>query len=100
MTTRELSPGTLSRLTILFPESDRATASRMLADECGNNLPFLEDADPIELERVRFAALKLSGGELARLRDAVNLAKTDWRDLLIASGFADDPRAHEWWQPA
>ena len=32
-----------------------------------------------------FAALKLSEGNLDRLREAIGLAKTDWRDLLMAA---------------
>ena len=31
------------------------------------------------------AALKLSEGNLDRLREAIGLAKTDWRDLLMAA---------------
>jgi hypothetical protein len=36
------------------------------------------------------AALKLSRGDLTGLRDAVELVNIDWRDLLLAAGFADD----------
>ena len=36
------------------------------------------------MDRFRFAVLKLSCGRLDRLRDLVRLAKTDWRDLLVA----------------
>ncbi len=94
-----LSPETQRRLEILFREEHRAEAARLLAEECGNNLPFLEKLDERGLERVRFAALKLSEGDLTKLRRAVEVAKEDWRDLLVAAGFGHDTRAHEQWFP-
>ena len=81
-----LSPDTQRRLAEVFPETEsRRAAAEMLAHECGNNLPFLEKLDAHALERWRFAALKLSGGDLAKLRQAVELAKHDWRDLLMTA---------------
>lgn len=88
-----ISPETQRRLDILFRQEDRAEAARLLAEQCGNNLPFLENLDEQRLERFRFAALKLSGGDLSRLREAIDVAKTDWRDLLMAAGFGEDLRA-------
>jgi hypothetical protein len=95
-----LTEGTQARLAILFPSGPaREEAAWLLVEECGNDLPFLEKLDPAGLERCRFAALKLSGGSLVRLREAVDLAKTDWRDLLMAAGFGDDVHAHQSWTP-
>jgi hypothetical protein len=51
------------------------------------------------VERIRFAALKLSEGSIARLKQAVLLANTDWRDLLVFAGFGGDPSAHKSWIP-
>jgi hypothetical protein len=99
ISTLALSPETQRRLEILFHQEHRAEAIRLLVEECGNNLPFCEHSNERDLERFRFAALKLSGGDLSRLRDAVELAKIDWRDLLVAAGFADDTQAHEHWIP-
>lgn len=94
-----LSPETQRRLDVLFCEQDRGLAIQWLEEECGNNLPFLEKLKPQELDRFRFAALKLSGGRLKRLRSAIELAKVDWRDLLVAADFAHDPQEHERWFP-
>ena len=85
-----LSDETQRRVEMMFTGKALLTATEILAVECGNNLPFLEDLSPVELERFRFAALKLSEGRIDLLREAVELAKTDWRDLLVAAGFADD----------
>lgn len=68
----------------------------MLIEECGNNLPFLENQTDVK-ERVRFAAVKLSEGRLDKLRQAVELAKADWRDLLMAADFGEDIYEHERW---
>jgi hypothetical protein len=53
----------------------------------------------VSLERIRFAALKLSAGNLEALRSAVGLANRDWRDLLMAAGFGRDVDAHRSWHP-
>jgi hypothetical protein len=67
--------------------------------QCGANLPLVSTG-PEGPERIWFAALKLSNGNLAELRRAVDIAQIDWRDVLVAAGFGHDPRAHEQWYPA
>lgn len=94
-----LSPGTQRRLDALFAEPERQTVSHLLVTQCGDNLPLWHDKDPRGLERIRFAALKLSNGSLAELARAVEIAQTDWRDVLVAAGFGHDPRAHLAWFP-
>src|ERR1043166_3085650 len=95
-----LSPATAERVRRLFPPDDVATATRLLAEGCAENLPLLgTPATPASLERLRFAAIRVSGGELTRLREAIDVAQQDWRDLLVAADFAADPRAHERWEP-
>ena len=95
-----LSADTSSRLNALFPRGERDEAEALLVEQCGSNLPLCESSDAISLERIRFAALKVSNGDLAALRSAIELAKRDWRDLLVAAGFAHDVHAHRSWSPA
>ena len=95
----QLTAETQRRLDALFTGASREKAVSLLVEECGANLPFLETATPKALERIRFAALKLSGGDLAKLREAVQLAQQDWRDVLVAAGFGEDIQAHEAWFP-
>jgi len=95
----ELSPETLRRVDILFPPEDRERAKALLYEQCGANLPSLGKADMYQLERFRFAALKYSDGNLLMLESAVELAQLDWRDLLMATGFANDVEAHRRWEP-
>jgi len=71
--------------------------ARLLENECGQNLPFCENSTPEKFQRLRFAALKISDGDMAKLKEAVNLAKMDWRDLLMWAGFGSDLDAHEKW---
>ena len=94
-----LSSETQRRLDVLFGEADRQTVSDLLVTQCGDNLPLWHDKDPRGLERIRFAALKLSHGSLAELTRAVEIAQTDWRDVLVAAGFGHDVRAHLAWFP-
>jgi len=95
-----LSQETERRIAVLFPPSSRSEVSELLIHQCGNNLPFCQNQDEFQLERVRFSALKLSVGNIDKLKDAINLAKQDWRDLLVAAGFADDITAHRRWVPS
>ncbi len=94
-----LSPETERRISALFKEELRAEVSTLLIEQCGNNLPFCREEDEFNLERIRFAVLKCSVGDIAKLKRAVELAKQDWRDLLVEAGFADDLQAHVQWFP-
>jgi hypothetical protein len=94
----ELSDATWNKIRQLFPVEEQSSVATILENECGNNLPFLENADKDGLDRFRYAALKLSNGSLTKLQEAVDLAKSDWRDLLVAAGFAHSVDAHKQWK--
>ena len=92
-----LTPETERRIDLLFAEADRQTVRTILLEECGDNLPSVYPGD---MERIRFAALKVSRGKLDKLQAAVDLAKLDWRDLLVAAGFAWRVDAYKKWLPS
>jgi hypothetical protein len=46
-------------------------------------------ASASESERVQAAVVICARGQLGRLRDACELAKQDWRDVLVGAGLAD-----------
>jgi hypothetical protein len=94
-----LTDATCERIEALFPSLLLTEAIRFLEYDCANNLPSYRRASAKELERVWFAALKISEGNIERLKDAITLAQTDWRDLLVTAGFADDIHAYEKWSP-
>jgi hypothetical protein len=95
----ELSPGTLERVRRLFAGADGQAVAGLLIEECGSNLAFCDSSTPESLERIRFAVLKLSEGDVKKFLGALRLAQIDWRDLLVAADFADDVRAHASWWP-
>ena len=95
-----LSRGTQRRIQTLFPQREWPAVQELLLRQCGENLPFLEPKHRQLAERIRFAVLKLSAGDLDGLRRAVAEAQVDWRDTLMAAGFGNDLRAHKRWKPA
>lgn len=50
------------------------------------------------LERLRYAALKLSRGDLDKLRAAIHEAQAGWRGLLVAADYANNITAHLHWR--
>ena len=84
-------------LRAVFSEDDSAAARALLENELGLNTPGI--STQAGLERVRLATLKCSGGSLDGLVKALDLAKTDYRDVLMAAGFGHDTRAHLNWDP-
>ena len=97
MPSTPLTDETEKRIALLFPPDERESVRQLLRDECGNNLPFLAEADSDRLDRFRFAVLKLSQGNLDKLGKAIRLAKSDWRDLLVSAGFGQPD--HRRWLP-
>lgn len=93
----ELTTGTKERIHAVFTGTDREGAENIVA-EClsVSTLGRMSDA---AIERIQFAAVKVSEGCLDRLADAIHLATVDWRDLLVSAGFANDPDAHLKWFP-
>ena len=83
----------------MFPLADQDLACELLIQECGDNLPLSTSASSAGIERIRFAVLKLSAGDLNQLQRAIDLAQTDWRNVLVATGFDDDVTAHHPWWP-
>jgi hypothetical protein len=94
-----LTPRVQEVIAVLFAEAEWAEVAHMMVHDCGRNLPFCDDWSSQQLDRLRLAALKLSGGKMEPLINAVALAQTDWRDLLMAAGFGEDVEAHNKWQP-
>ena len=83
---------TRARLDALFAPGDREAARRLLADH-----PLADH--PRFLQRIHFAALKLSNSRLDKLRHWIEQAQLDWRDVLVSEEFADSTTAHLDWAP-
>jgi hypothetical protein len=87
-----LTPRTEALIDRLFPPEERDTARGLLRTEA-----FRFGNDEVCHDRLCFAALKLSHGNMDELRRAVDLARSDYRDLLMYSGFGRNIHAHEAW---
>lgn len=62
---------------------------------------YKADATPDFLERISCAILKCSGSKVEKFRKAMFIAEQDWRDLLVAAGFANSTTIHlEWLKDA
>lgn len=68
-----------------FPSEHHAAAIEWLTNECGRNLPFCENAGDAQLQRIQAAVLNLSKGDIKKLRYWIDVAKQDWRDVLIGN---------------
>src|SRR5262249_32467370 len=82
--------GTRDRIAAMFASEDVDEAETLLAEELNVGA---------ERERIHFAAIRLSAGDIFRLHEAIKLGRADWRDLLMAADFGHDTRAHERWRP-
>ena len=70
----------LAKVEQVFPEEDPANVLAIL-DAYGTG-PYER-----ERERVQLAILKLSGGDVNKLRNLVDLAKKDYRDVITAAEY-------------
>jgi hypothetical protein len=83
----------------VFLPAARAEAERLLVEECGSNLPGGENWTSFGIDRIRFAAMKTSGGTIDGLKQAIELGKRDYRDLLMAAGFGYTVSSYLLWMP-
>jgi hypothetical protein len=64
-------------------------ASEVISALEATALPLLEAPDRVrERARVHMATIKLADGDLPRFRQALVMARADWRDVLVAAGLA------------
>ncbi len=80
-----LTPAVVAEVERQFPASQHQEVIDLLDRSCGRTLPLFRDATAQKLEHIRLIALKVGSGDLTRLRDAVELANIDWRDLIRAA---------------
>lgn len=80
-----LTPAVVTEVRRQFPDGQQQEVLELLDRSCGRTLPFFRDATAQKLERIRLCALKVARGEVVKLRQAVELANIDWRDLISAA---------------
>ena len=95
-----LSPKTELLVSTAFCENTDAYRRQirgLLETEIGQNVPFRDEASPEDMERIWFAVIRLIAEDNMCQSDVIKLARTDWRDLLMAADFAYDTGAHMTW---
>ena len=92
---RPLSEETNRLIHHLFPAHEEEVSS-LLERRCNDDLPNIGAPTPdnTNVERVRYGALKLSNGDLAKLQKVLNY---DWRDTLVFAGFGNSLSEHRRW---
>jgi len=96
-----LTEAVLQKINAIFPVANRETVRKLLEEKCGAELPLTGcfGSNPLAFDRIRFAVLKLSKGDINSLEREIAAAHIDWRDTLMAAGFGEDLRAHLNWNP-
>ncbi len=93
-----VSAETAKRVHAAFPVAAHALVLDILLNECGDNLPLVDTSYTQLAERIRFAVIDLSRGDVAQLRAHIKEAQTDWRDVLVAAGFSHGIHDHRKWR--
>ena len=93
---QSLEPRVAAAIGALFSNDEVEEARQLIHVNC---TPEAIHSTGDGTERIRLAVLKLSGGNLEKLVEAIALAQTDYRDALMASGFGHDLQAHLYWKP-
>lgn len=93
----ELSKNTKQLVHSLYQSREALEICDILENECDAEVLSCEGWSPSQMERIRFSVLKVAKENLMSLDSAIDLAKKDWRDLLVLAGFSTDLVAHEKW---
>jgi hypothetical protein len=80
-----LTPAVVGEISRQFPASARKQVEEMVDRSCGRTLPFQREATAQELEHIRLCVVRLSRGDHKKLREWIDLANVDWRDVLLAA---------------
>lgn len=82
---------------LLFSEPHLSQITNRLLSEASENIPFHANSNSTEMDRIRFAIMKLLSAPNSDEDSIFDLAKRDWRDLFMAAGFAYSADEHESW---
>ncbi len=93
----ELSRRTDQLARRLFPSEIVGRVRARLQSECGTEALGCNGSTPEQMERIHFAVIRLGAADVDALNRAIQLAKTDWRDLLMEADFGESLTAHDEW---
>ncbi len=91
-----LSENTEFLLQNLFSPEFASRIGQALLDQVSENIPFCDETNSIEMERIRFSVIRLIHNDPNHFKDAIELACRDWRDLFLAAGFGEPTDHLDW----
>lgn len=94
----ELSKDTIAVIEALFEVKEIEKMKNRLICECSENILFIENPTSKGMERIRFSVIKLCSKAKTKWDYYFELAKTDWRDLFVSSGFSKSATKHLEWK--
>jgi len=77
-----------------FPDKDDSSYVNAKLHELYDYYAAFEDFIGV---RIFAAVLKTSGNSIEKFEQTIDLAKSDWRDVLVNAGFGNDIKKHEKW---
>ena len=93
----ELSALVIAKVEELFPAPTSNDVIYLLMEECGKSTLYRKMDWSDLSERVQCAVLKLSDGDVGKLKAAIILYKENWKQLLHEANFGSDETAHQVW---
>jgi hypothetical protein len=93
-----IEDSTSLRIDAMFQEDDRHLVREMIVESINWRMPGWRHSTLLDIERIRFAVLKLADGDVNKLGEVIELAKLDFRDVLLAANFPT-PHSHQKWMP-
>ena len=94
----QLTEDTKNVVDLLFSSDEAKELKERLQAELSNGLVFAAYSTPESRERIWLAVIKKCKETLNPWDTWFELAKTDWRDLLMAADFGHDTTAHMKWK--
>ena len=95
----ELTRRVKKAINALFSANEAQRALYELEQNCSVRISSFKGWTQAQMEKVWLSVIKLSNGNLAKLKTAIELANTDYRDLFMSAGFGHDIEAHKKWKP-
>jgi hypothetical protein len=95
-----LGPLTHALVESVCPAPLCAAVTELLSQRCAPTLPGVGQTPEwlTLIDRVQLATLHGSAWDLTRIAAAVDLANTDWLDVIVGAGFGHSLGAHIEWQ--
>ena len=93
---RELSRRARRLCDKLFASSESERIKAVLGGLLVEAIPLAPSSSQ-GIERIDFSIIKIAAADIGALSRAVELAKLDWRNLLMEAGFAQSVDRHNQW---